>query len=85
MRNSSYYAYFSFLFFWPLLEKNSRGHHTSHALLFLIVWGLQTQPKSWLSGWTFWANLYLEIMLSKFLSLNPLLKMSLIPYFGQRL
>ena len=32
----------------------------------LMVWDLQTQPKSWPTGWTFCANRYLEIMFSKF-------------------
>ena len=27
--------------------------------------GLQTQPKSWLTGYTFWVNHYLEIVFSK--------------------
>ena len=29
-------------------------------------WGLQTQPKSWPIGWTLWVNCYLEIKISKF-------------------
>ena len=37
----------------------------------LMVWGLRTLPKSCHTGWTFKANCYLEIMLSKFLGLNP--------------
>ena len=35
------------------------------------VWGLKTQPKSWPTGWTFWANHLLEIMFLKFGGLNP--------------
>ena len=30
-----------------------------------MVFGLQTQPKSWLTGYTFWVNRYLEIVFSK--------------------
>ena len=30
-----------------------------------MVFGLQTQPKSWLTGYTFWVNHYLEIVFSK--------------------
>ena len=36
----------------------------------LMVWGLQTQPKRCPTGWTFWANRYLEIMFSKFSGVN---------------
>ena len=39
--------------------------HTSKGL------GLQTQPKSWPTGWTLWATHYLEFMLSKFSGVNP--------------
>ena len=30
-----------------------------------MVFGLQTQPKSWLTGYTFWVNHYLEIPLNE--------------------
>ena len=30
-----------------------------------MVFGLQTHPKSWLTGYTFWVNHYLEIVFSK--------------------
>ena len=36
----------------------------------LTVWVLQTQPKSWPSGLTFWVNCHLEILFSKFSVLN---------------
>ena len=32
-----------------------------------MVFVLQTQPKSWLTGYTFWVNHYLEIVFSKIL------------------
>ena len=35
------------------------------------VFGLQTQPKSWLTGYTFWVNHYLEIVFSKISVVNP--------------
>ena len=38
----------------------------------LMAWGLKTQQKSWPTGWTFWANCYLENVFSKFSCLNPL-------------
>ena len=40
-----------------------RRHH--------MVFGLQTQPKSWLTGYTFWVNHYLEIVFSKISVVNP--------------
>ena len=36
-----------------------------------MVFGLQTQPKSWLTGYTFWVNHYLEIVFSKISVVNP--------------
>ena len=33
--------------------------------------GLQTQPKSWFTGYTFWVNHYLEIVFSKISVVNP--------------
>ena len=36
-----------------------------------MVFGLQTQPKSWLTGYTFWVNHYLEIVFSK-ISVYPI-------------
>ena len=33
--------------------------------------GIQTQPKSWLTGYTFWVNHYLEIVFSKISVVNP--------------
>ena len=36
-----------------------------------MVLGLQTQPKSWLTGYTFWVNHYLEIVFSKISVVNP--------------
>ena len=36
-----------------------------------MVFGLQTQPKSWLTGYTFWVNHYLEIVFSKIIVVNP--------------
>ena len=39
-----------------------------------MVFGLQTQPKSWLTGYTFWVNHYLEIVFSKISVVNPPLK-----------
>ena len=51
--------------------------------LYTWVWGLKTQSKIWPTGWTFWANRYLEIMFSKFLGANypPPLIQWCIPYF----
>ena len=37
----------------------------------LMVWGFQTQPKSWPTGWTVWANHYLEITFWKFSGGEP--------------
>ena len=36
----------------------------------LMIWGLQTRPKSWPTGRTFWANHYLEIMFRNFKGWN---------------
>ena len=36
-----------------------------------IVYGLQTQPKSWLTGYTFRVDHYLEIVFSKISVVNP--------------
>ena len=36
-----------------------------------MVFGLQTQPKSWLTGYAFWVNHYLEIVFSKISVVNP--------------
>ena len=41
-----------------------------------MVWGLQTQPKSWPTEWNFWANRYLEIMFSKFSGGEPPLNLT---------
>ena len=35
-----------------------------------MVFGLQTQPKSWLTGYTFWVNHYLEILFFKISVVN---------------
>ena len=59
-----------YLYFEPLLV----GEWAWPPCAPLIVWSLQTQPKSWPTGWSFWAKRYLEIMFSIFSSLNPLLK-----------
>ena len=40
------------------------------------VWDLNTRPKNWPNGWTFWVNCYLENMFSKFSGLNPSPKVS---------
>ena len=66
MRNLSYSAYFSFLIFGPLLVKKWAWPPRTP----LFVWSLRTQPKSWPTGLTFWANRYLEIMFSKFSGVN---------------
>ena len=43
-----------------------------------MVFGLQTQPKSWLTGYTFWVNHYLEIVFSKISVVNPPLKSNFV-------
>ena len=63
----SYDAYFSVLIFWPL----SAGKLAWPPRALLMAWGLQTQPKSWPTGRTFWDNCYLEIMFAKFSGVNP--------------
>ena len=55
MRNLSYNTQFSFLIFWATF--GGKMGWPSRAPL--MVWGLQTQPKSWPTRWTFWANRYL--------------------------
>ena len=60
--------FFSFDFFGPLLV----GKWAWQPRAPLMVWGLQTQPKSWPTGWTFWANRYLEIMSWNFQGWTPL-------------
>ena len=67
MRNLSYDAYFSVLFFGPLLA----GKWAWPPRASLMVWGLHTQLKSWPTGCTFRANHYLEIMFSKFSGVTP--------------
>ena len=67
IRNPSYDAYFSFLIFWATFGGTLGGSSWAPS----IVWGLQTQPKRWPTGWIFWANTYLEITLSKSSGLNP--------------
>ena len=66
VRNLSYDAYFSVLIFWGKMGVATTRPHAP-----LIFWGLQTQSKSWPTGWTFWANRYLKIMFSKFSGVNP--------------
>ena len=51
---------FDFWFFGPLLAGK-------WAWPPLMVWGLQTRPKSWPTGWNFWAYHYIKIIFS-----NPL-------------
>ena len=67
MRNLCYDAYFSVLILRLLLA----GIWAWSPNAPLMVWGLQTQPKSWSTWRTFWANRYLEIMFSKFSRVNP--------------
>ena len=62
MRNPSYDAYFLFFIFWATFGRNV-GVATTRTLM---VCSLQTQPVTWPTGCTFWANSYLEIMFSKF-------------------
>ena len=57
---------FQFKFLGPLLA----GKWVWPPCASLMIWGLQTQPKSWPTGWTFWANHYLEIIFSKFSGVN---------------
>ena len=45
-----------FLFFGPLLA----GKLAWPPRAPLMVWGFQTRPKSWPTGWIFWDNHYLE-------------------------
>ena len=55
-------AYFKFLMFRAIF-----GVDTTHTLI-----NLKTQPKNWLTKWTFWANCYLEIMFYKCSGATPL-------------
>ena len=53
------------MYFWRKM-----GMATMPAPKLLVVWSLQTRPKSWLTRLNFRANRYLEIMFSKFLGVN---------------
>ena len=64
---------FIFDFLGQFWRENERGHHVR----------LQTQPKSWPTGWIFLANCYLKIIFLKFSGLNPLL--NTFEYEGQGL
>ena len=66
MRNTSYDAYFQFFCFWATLG-GKMGVAITRAPNDL---GPQIQPKSWPTGWTFWANCYLENVFSKFSGLK---------------
>ena len=48
-----------------------------------MVFGLRTQPKSWLTGYTFWVNHYLEIVFSKISVVNPPPPLSCITLLGE--
>ena len=58
MRNVSHDAYFDFDFFSSLLV----GKWAWPPRVPLIVWGLQTRPKSWPTGWTIWTDHYYSII-----------------------
>ena len=58
IRNSSYDAYFSFF----TTFGGKMG--VAPSVLLIMDWGLQTRPKSLPTGWTFWANRYLDIIFS---------------------
>ena len=57
---------FHFWFFGPLLA----GKWAWQPRGPLVTWDLKTQPKNWSTGWTFWANCYLDKLFSKFSGLN---------------